>query len=141
MNPDHINIIKIYLNNVTKYNIEGNITSARIECRKIFDYISLHIFNMRTNIKFIDILKKKLIDFESEKINNINIFYPLFYKKLLFPEEFGKLSYKEIKIFESSRDKYYQEDFETKKYFNKIQNRYNVYYRSNIYKIPEIVYI
>jgi len=136
-----LNNIKNYLNNINQFNSNNETKNATIECRKLFDYISLNLIELKISIKFLNTIKQKLIDLEGENINNINIFYPLFYKKLLFPEEFGKLSYKEIKIFVSSRNKYYQEDLETKKYFNQIQNSYNVYYSPNLYIIPKIVYI
>jgi hypothetical protein len=101
-----------------------------------------NIFQFRTNIKFITTLKNKLIEFENNKNFDRIIFNTIFYKKILFPAEFGKLTYNEINTFKMSRDQYYYEDIETTRYFNKILNIYNtVYYNPNTYKIPEVVYI
>ncbi len=138
-----INKIKEYLKNITQFNLNTDNENATIECRKLFDYIILNFVELKKNNQFINTIKNKLIEFENNKGSiNYNIFYPSFYKKTLFEDEYGKLSQYDIKRFNNTRNKYYNEDYKIKKYFDKLLKikivNYNVI---NRYNIPHMVYI
>ena len=139
MNNKKVIIAKTIQNYLNEINIMNDRQNRLIQSRKIFDYIAANIeYIKKSNIaygKFFQTIISKLDEYEKDlKHDSQDIFDVKFYKKIIYPEKYRNLTKLQLRNFQLTRNKYYQEISEVKEYFDNFYKE-NKYYGNNKVKV------